>query len=49
MVAMVRSAAIAAAQAGVLVVVISIGAIALRLFSLAYLAAERVRGGTTLR
>ncbi len=33
---MFKSAAIAAAQAGVLVVVTSVGAIALRLYSLAY-------------
>jgi hypothetical protein len=49
MVAMVKSAAIAAAQAGVLVVVTIVGAIALRLYSLAYQAAERARCGTTVR
>jgi hypothetical protein len=49
MVAMFKSAAIAAAQAGVLVVVTIVGAIALRLYSLAYRAADRVRCGTTVR
>jgi hypothetical protein len=49
MVAMFKWAAITAAQAGVLVVVISVGAIALRLYSLAYLVAGRVRYATTGR
>jgi hypothetical protein len=40
---MFKSAVTAAAQASVLVVVTSVVAIALRLYSLAYLAAGRVR------
>jgi hypothetical protein len=40
---MFNKAVIAAAQVGVLVVVTSVGAIALRLYSLAYLVAGRVR------
>jgi hypothetical protein len=42
---MLKSAASAAALAGVLVVVTSVGAIALRLYSLGYLAAKRIRCG----
>jgi hypothetical protein len=41
--AMFKSAAIAAAEAGALVVVTSLGAIALRLYSLAYRARRPVR------